>query len=39
METSDSKPMFLKVVDPSGEVKDKYFIANLLKNVVNEVGP
>ena len=31
-------PMFLKSVDCSGEIKDKYFISNLLKEVINEVG-
>ncbi|TYK11206.1 DUF659 domain-containing protein/Dimer_Tnp_hAT domain-containing protein [Cucumis melo var. makuwa] len=31
-------PMFLQAVDRSGETKDKYFIANLMKEVINEVG-
>ena len=30
--------MFLKYVDCSGEVKDKHFIANLLKEIIDEVG-
>lgn len=38
MVASESGPMFLKSVDCSGEVKDKYFIADLLKEVINEVG-
>ena len=38
MIASESSPMFVKVVDCSGEVKDKYFISNLLKDVIDEVG-
>ena len=38
MVISNGKPMFLKSVDCSGEIKDKYFIANLMKEVINEVG-
>ncbi|XP_028075050.1 uncharacterized protein LOC114277358 isoform X2 [Camellia sinensis] len=39
MAVSESGPMFIKAVDCSGETKDKYFIANLMKEVINEVGP
>ncbi|CAL5365301.1 unnamed protein product [Camellia sinensis] len=38
MAVSESGPMFIKAVDCSGETKDKYFIANLMKEVINEVG-
>ena len=38
MTISNGKPMFLKSVDCSGEIKDKYFIANLMNEVINEVG-
>ncbi|XP_038904485.1 uncharacterized protein LOC120090855 [Benincasa hispida] len=38
MAISEGRPMFLKSVDCSGETKDKYFIANLIKEVINEVG-
>uniref|UniRef100_A0A803MM66 DUF659 domain-containing protein n=1 Tax=Chenopodium quinoa TaxID=63459 RepID=A0A803MM66_CHEQI len=38
MATSGSDPMFLKAVNCFGEVKDKYFIANLMKEVIHEVG-
>ncbi|XP_057994474.1 uncharacterized protein LOC110655169 [Hevea brasiliensis] len=38
MVVSESGPMFIKSVDCSGEVKDKQFIANLLKEVIDEVG-
>ena len=37
MVISNGKPMFLKSVDYLGEIKDKY-IANLMKDVINEVG-
>ncbi|CAL5411674.1 unnamed protein product [Camellia sinensis] len=39
MAVSESGPMFIKAVDCSGETKDKYFIANLMKETINEVGP
>ncbi|XP_028089826.1 uncharacterized protein LOC114290141 [Camellia sinensis] len=32
-------PMFLKAADYSGETKDKYFISNLMKEVIMEIGP
>ncbi|XP_031744989.1 uncharacterized protein LOC116405209 [Cucumis sativus] len=38
MVISNGKSMFLKSVNCSGEIKDKYFIANLMKEVINEVG-
>ena len=38
MAVSESGPMFIKAIDCSGENKDKYFIANLMKEVINEVG-
>ena len=38
MAISNSKSMFIKSVDCSCEIKDKYFIANLMKEVINEVG-
>lgn len=34
----ENGPMFIKVVNCSEEIKDKYFIANLLKEVIDEVG-
>ena len=37
MAISNGKPMFLKSINCSGEIKDKYFIANLIKEVINEV--
>ncbi|XP_038715219.1 uncharacterized protein LOC120008915 isoform X1 [Tripterygium wilfordii] len=39
MAVSESGPMFLKAVDCSGETKDKFFIFNLMKEVIEEVGP
>ena len=30
--------MFLKAVDCSGITKDKFFIANLMKKVIDEIG-
>ncbi|XP_028075636.1 uncharacterized protein LOC114277883 [Camellia sinensis] len=38
MAVSKNGPMFIKAVDCSGETKDKYFTANLMKEVINEVG-
>ncbi|XP_057985282.1 uncharacterized protein LOC110646134 [Hevea brasiliensis] len=38
MVVSESSPMFIKSIDCSGEAKDKQFIANLLKEVIDEVG-
>ncbi|KAJ9152351.1 hypothetical protein P3X46_025925, partial [Hevea brasiliensis] len=34
----ESGSMFIKSIDYSGEVKDKQFIANLLKEVIDELG-
>ncbi|XP_059659219.1 uncharacterized protein LOC132306039 [Cornus florida] len=39
MAMTEGGPMFLKAVDCSGGIKDKFFISNLLKEVINEVGP
>ncbi|XP_045788744.1 uncharacterized protein LOC123883850 [Trifolium pratense] len=39
MAVTESGPMFLKAVDCSGEVKDREFIAQKIKDVVMEVGP
>ncbi|XP_077230136.1 uncharacterized protein LOC143863338 [Tasmannia lanceolata] len=38
MAVSKGRPMFLKAIDCSEKTKDKHFIANLLKEVINEVG-
>ncbi|XP_057250027.1 uncharacterized protein LOC104907630 [Beta vulgaris subsp. vulgaris] len=38
MATFRNGPIFLKAVNCFGEVKDKYFIANLMKEVIQEVG-
>ncbi|XP_077247572.1 uncharacterized protein LOC143887357 [Tasmannia lanceolata] len=38
MAVSEGRAMFLKAIDCSGETKNKHFIANLLKEVINEVG-
>ncbi|XP_010473954.1 PREDICTED: uncharacterized protein LOC104753391 [Camelina sativa] len=35
---SGNAPLFMKAVDCAGEVKDKFFISNLMKEVINEVG-
>ncbi|RWR83372.1 DUF659 domain-containing protein/Dimer_Tnp_hAT domain-containing protein [Cinnamomum micranthum f. kanehirae] len=39
MAVTESGLMFLKAVDCTGEIKDKYFIYGLLKEVIEEVGP
>ncbi|KAG5556173.1 hypothetical protein RHGRI_006710 [Rhododendron griersonianum] len=39
MAVTEGGPMFLKAVDCSGDTKDKYFICDLLKDVIEEVGP
>ncbi|XP_057248906.1 uncharacterized protein LOC125494770 [Beta vulgaris subsp. vulgaris] len=39
MATSESGPIFIKSVNCFGEVKDKYFIADLMEEVIEEVGP
>ncbi|KAL4579539.1 hypothetical protein LXL04_015689 [Taraxacum kok-saghyz] len=36
--TSCTGPLFLKAVNCFGEVKDRNFIANLMKEVINEIG-
>ncbi|CAH9062954.1 unnamed protein product [Cuscuta europaea] len=38
MVVCEAGPMFIKVFDCSGEVKDKHFIANILTDVINEIG-
>ncbi|KAK8990399.1 hypothetical protein V6N11_009101 [Hibiscus sabdariffa] len=37
MATSGSRPMFLKAVNCFGKVKDKFSIANLMKEVIDEL--
>ncbi|KAG5532188.1 hypothetical protein RHGRI_026721 [Rhododendron griersonianum] len=39
MAVTEGGPMFLKAVDCSGETKDKYFICELMREVIEEVGP
>ena len=36
---TDGSPMFLKAINCQGEVKDKYFISERIKEVIEEVGP
>ncbi|PWA76682.1 hypothetical protein CTI12_AA231560 [Artemisia annua] len=38
MATSENGPMFIKAVNCMGEVKNKEFIANLMKEVIDEIG-
>ncbi|KAL1190553.1 hypothetical protein V5N11_032833 [Cardamine amara subsp. amara] len=38
MANSETGPIFIKTVNCFGEVKDKFFISNLMKEVINEVG-
>ena len=38
MATSGNGPIFLKVVNCFSEVKDKFFICNLMREVITEVG-
>ncbi|GJV00680.1 hAT dimerization domain, ribonuclease H-like domain protein [Tanacetum coccineum] len=38
MATSGNGPLFLNSVNCFGEVKDRFFIANLMKEVINEIG-
>ena len=38
MATSAKGPMFIKAVNCMGETKSKEFIANLMQEVINEVG-
>ncbi|CAI9297917.1 unnamed protein product [Lactuca saligna] len=38
MATSCNGPLFLKAVNCFGEVKDRFFIAELMKEVINEIG-
>jgi hypothetical protein len=39
MAASESGPMFLKAINCEGEFKDKFHIANLLTNCIQEIGP
>nr|GEU74151.1 hAT dimerization domain, ribonuclease H-like domain protein [Tanacetum cinerariifolium] len=38
MATSGNGPLFLKAVNCFGEVKDRFFIVDLMKKVINEIG-
>nr|GEY97974.1 putative hAT dimerization domain, ribonuclease H-like domain protein [Tanacetum cinerariifolium] len=38
MATSGNGPLFLKAMNCFGEVKDRFFIADLIKEVINEIG-
>ncbi|XP_038709954.1 uncharacterized protein LOC120004739 [Tripterygium wilfordii] len=38
MAVTKSSPMFLRAVNCEGEIKDRFFIANLLKEAIMEVG-
>ena len=38
MAVTESGPMFLKAINCEGEVKDKFFISNLIKETIMEVG-
>ncbi|GAU16301.1 hypothetical protein TSUD_299330 [Trifolium subterraneum] len=35
----EGRPIFLKAIDGSGEYKDKFYMANIFKDVIKEVGP
>ena len=39
MTVSESGPMFLKAINCEGKTKDKHFIADLLINTIQEIGP
>ncbi|KAF8389287.1 hypothetical protein HHK36_025980 [Tetracentron sinense] len=39
MAASESGAMFWKAINCEGEVKDKFFISNLINQVIEEVGP
>ena len=39
LEVSESGLMFLKAINCEGETKDKHFIADLLINTIQEIGP
>lgn len=39
MAVTEDGPMFLKAVNCDGEYKDKFYIANLIREVILEVGP
>ncbi|KAJ9546849.1 hypothetical protein OSB04_019392 [Centaurea solstitialis] len=38
MATSSNGPLFIKAVNCFGEVKDRFFISELMKDVINEIG-
>ena len=38
MAISNRGPVFIKAIDGSGELKDKHYIAEVLKDVVKEIG-
>ncbi|PKA46950.1 hypothetical protein AXF42_Ash021687 [Apostasia shenzhenica] len=38
MAISDGCPMFLKAVNCEGEYKDNFFISQLIKEVISEIG-
>nr|XP_023883711.1 uncharacterized protein LOC111996000 [Quercus suber] len=38
MAVSDGGPVFIKVIDGSGEFKDKHYIAGVLKDAIKEIG-
>ena len=39
MAVSDGGPMFLKAINCEGDTKDKHFIAYLLINTLQDIGP
>ena len=39
MTVSESGPMFLKAINCEWETKDKHFLADLLINTIQEIGP
>ncbi|KAK4592402.1 hypothetical protein RGQ29_016798 [Quercus rubra] len=38
MAVSDEGPVFIKAIDGSGELKDKHYIAGVLKDAIKEIG-
>jgi Protein of unknown function (DUF 659) len=36
---TDGGPIFLKAINCQGEVKDKFFISTIIKELIEEVGP
>jgi hypothetical protein len=37
--TSETAPVFLEAIDGTNKYKDKYYISELLMNVIKEIGP